>query len=49
MKDDHAHHGHSHHAAHGAGHEPGIGLIDPVCGMTVKADSPHRATHAGHD
>ena len=23
--------------------------IDPVCGMTVAADSPHRATHAGHD
>ena len=23
--------------------------IDPVCGMTVAADSPHQATHAGHD
>lgn len=22
--------------------------IDPVCGMTVRADSPHTATHAGH-
>ena len=43
------HDGRAHHAAHGAGQEPGIGLIDPVCGMTVKADSPHQATHAGHD
>jgi Cu+-exporting ATPase len=43
------HDGHAHHAAHGAGHEPGIGLIDPVCGMTVKADSRHQATHAGQD
>jgi len=25
------------------------GLIDPVCGMTVTADSPHHARHAGHD
>jgi len=40
-------HGHAHRAAHGAG--PGIGHVDPVCGMTVKADSPHQATHAGHD
>ena len=24
-------------------------MIDPVCGMTVAADSPHRASHAGHD
>ncbi|MGB5133409.1 MAG: heavy metal translocating P-type ATPase [Steroidobacteraceae bacterium] len=24
-------------------------MIDPVCGMTVAADSPHRATHAGRD
>jgi Cu+-exporting ATPase len=23
-------------------------LVDPVCGMTVKADSPLRTTHAGH-
>ena len=28
---------------------PGAGLIDPVCGMSVKADSPHQATHGGHD
>ncbi len=24
-------------------------LVDPVCGMTVKADSPHHAVHAGAD
>jgi Cu+-exporting ATPase len=24
-------------------------MIDPVCGMTVAANSPHRATHAGND
>jgi Cu+-exporting ATPase len=24
-------------------------LKDPVCGMTVKPDTPHRATHDGHD
>src|SRR5271165_7105105 len=24
-----------------------MGLRDPVCGMTVKADSPHRLDHAG--
>ncbi len=24
-------------------------MIDPVCGMKVAADSPHQATHAGHD
>jgi Cu+-exporting ATPase len=23
--------------------------IDPVCGMTVATDSPHQATHEGHD
>ncbi|MEO8673390.1 MAG: heavy metal translocating P-type ATPase [Tahibacter sp.] len=24
-------------------------MIDPVCGMTVKSDSPHHALHMGHD
>jgi len=24
-------------------------MIDPVCGMKAAIDSPHRATHAGHD
>ncbi|HRZ39333.1 MAG TPA: heavy metal-binding domain-containing protein, partial [Candidatus Paceibacterota bacterium] len=28
---------------------PGAGLVDPVCGMSVKADSPHHAKHGGHD
>src|ERR1043165_1633087 len=23
--------------------------VDPVCGMTVSADSPHRSQHEGHD
>lgn len=26
-----------------------IPLTDPVCGMTVKVDTPHRLTHDGHD
>ena len=30
-------------------HAHGSTLIDPVCGMKVKADSPHRAVHAGAD
>ncbi|MGE0031357.1 MAG: heavy metal translocating P-type ATPase [Steroidobacteraceae bacterium] len=30
-------------------HDTKPGFIDPVCGMTVKADSPHQATHAGQD
>jgi Cu+-exporting ATPase len=29
--------------------DPADGVIDPVCGMTVKPDSPHHAPHAGHD
>jgi Cu+-exporting ATPase len=40
---------HGHHATHGAGHQPDSGPIDPVCGMKVKLDAPHRAKHAGHD
>ena len=52
---DHAGHGHAghphaghHHAGHDHGaHAKGDTHIDPVCGMTVKPDSPHRATHAG--
>ncbi len=27
----------------------GSALTDPVCGMTVKADTPHRAIHDGHE
>jgi Cu+-exporting ATPase len=30
-------------------HPEGTDLKDPVCGMTVKADTPHRATHDGHN
>ncbi len=33
---------------HGSSREPVVGsLKDPVCGMTVASDSPHRAVHAG--
>ena len=49
MKTGHIHHGHGHHEGHGAGQDPDAHGIDPVCGMTVKADSPHQATHAGQD
>jgi len=38
--------------AHTSGHastKPGPDTVDPVCGMSVKADSPHQATHGGHD
>ena len=39
----HDHHGHEHyqHVHSGA---PADGLTDPVCGMSVKPDSPHRAS-----
>ena len=30
-------------------HPEGNELKDPVCGMTVKADTPHRTTHDGHE
>jgi P-type Cu+ transporter len=30
-------------------HAEGSSLVDPVCGMTVAADSPHRATHDNSD
>jgi len=38
--DHHGHGGHSHRASPS-------GLTDPVCGMAVGDDSPHRAEHAG--
>ena len=49
-----AHHEHSaHECSHGhGGTSPEAAakeFIDPVCGMTVKADSPHHASHDGHD
>ncbi len=36
----------THADTHGNGSAP---LRDPVCGMTVKPDSPHHVEHAGHD
>jgi Cu+-exporting ATPase len=38
------HHGHDHAAVATA-----PTLIDPVCGMTVKSDTPHRLTHHGEE
>ena len=46
--DDATHAAPCHHGGTHAGAEPEA-HIDPVCGMTVKPDSPHRATHAGHE
>jgi Cu+-exporting ATPase len=39
----HGHHGHDHAAT------AAPKLIDPVCGMNVKADTPHRLTHEGQE
>ena len=38
------------HATHGTETDPPAPVSDkdPVCGMTVKPDSPHQAVHAGH-
>ena len=41
-------HNHVHESAD-AEHASDPALTDPVCGMSVKADSPHHATHEGHD
>ena len=46
--DEHAH-GQRSQGSHEINQAPGPGLIDPVCGMSVKSDSPHQATHEGHD
>ncbi len=55
----HQHQQHQHHhqsaahsgCKHGAGEMQSVvaasGYIDPVCGMTAKADSPHHASHDG--
>src|SRR5690606_25366335 len=41
---------HAHHAPHDHGREPGADEArDPVCGMVVKADAPHRAMHHGRE
>jgi Cu+-exporting ATPase len=37
-----------HHAGHEAGSTAAADEKDPVCGMTVKPDSPHATVHAGH-
>ncbi|MBK7903000.1 MAG: heavy metal translocating P-type ATPase [Proteobacteria bacterium] len=37
------------HAEHDHVHADGSALIDPVCGMKVRTDSPHHAVHAGSD
>ena len=39
---------HDAHSAHTLAGAAGNGLRDPVCGMTVAADSPHRTEHEGH-
>ncbi len=44
-RDQHA--GHAHHA-HGATTKTADSLKDPVCGMTVTAQSAHHAEHDGH-
>ena len=46
--DEHAH-GPDSQRSHGIHRRRDRALIDPVCGMSVKADSPHQATHEGHD
>ena len=53
MAHDHQHHTQHHDSGHGddglsPSPEPAEGK-DPVCGMTVKPDSPHKAHHAGRE
>ncbi len=47
MASKHEHAGHDHHGA-GAAAKTGESLKDPVCGMTVTAQSAHHVEHAGH-
>ncbi|HMJ14663.1 MAG TPA: heavy metal translocating P-type ATPase [Polyangiaceae bacterium] len=58
MTTKHEHHASSSHAREtehsAAQHAPaarpaGAGERDPVCGMTPRADTPHRAEHGGHE
>ncbi|MEA3299366.1 MAG: heavy metal translocating P-type ATPase [Pseudomonadota bacterium] len=44
----HVHHQPAGHDACCAGGNPPAALRDPVCGMAVTADSPHRHHHGGH-
>ncbi|MCK9986523.1 MAG: P-type Cu+ transporter [Azoarcus sp.] len=53
---DDGHHGHEGHARHHEHQHPSPAapqesatLKDPVCGMSVKPDSPHHTTFAGHE
>jgi Cu+-exporting ATPase len=48
MQHDHSAHGHGAHGhSSSTRDEDGARFVDPVCGMTVKPSSPHRAEHAG--
>src|SRR5690606_4091054 len=48
MTQEHSHDGHSGHVHHPARSSESE-HTDPVCGMTVKPDSPYRASHTGHE
>ena len=37
------------HAHHSQAESAAVVVVDPVCGMTVKPDTPHRAEHAGKE
>ncbi len=45
----HAHHGHQSHQGHHDQPPADAALTDPVCGMKVKPDSPHRTTFEATD
>ena len=40
---------HTHDAHDPASERDGAVVVDPVCGMTVSADTPHRTEHHGHE
>ncbi len=48
MNQQQHHHGHGEGKC-GAAHQPAASGIDPVCGMQVPADSPHRHEHQGRE
>lgn len=48
MTHEHSQGGHSGHT-HRHDHASTGNDTDPVCGMTVKPDSPYRVIHAGHE
>jgi P-type Cu+ transporter len=47
MNTHHEHHGNAVNSANDLGSATAATQIDPVCGMTVSASSPHKAEHAG--